>query len=395
MNEQFARARAAARALMRCDRNALLASLANALSAARETVLAANARDVAEAIESGFSAPLIDRLALDQPRYAGLIDAVTQVRALPDPLGRTRARRLHANGLEFHEISAPIGVIGMVYESRPNVTVDAAVLGLKAGSAMLLRGSLSARYSNAALIDAMRAGIQVANGPIDAVQMIDPSRRETVTELLHARGKVDLVIPRGGAGLIAHVVEHARVPVIETGTGVCHLYVHASADIDQAVALLLNGKVQRPGVCNALETLLIDRTIEAEFLPVALAALAAVGVEVTSDADDFGREFLDLKIAVRIVDDLDDALAHIARYGTQHTEVIAARDAKAIDRFLNEVDAAAVYANASSRFTDGFEYGLGAEIGISTQKLHARGPMGLDALVTSKTICRGGGQVRG
>jgi len=308
--------------------------------------------------------------------------------------------------------SVPFGVIGVIYESRPNVTVDAAVLCLKAGSAVLLRGSASALQTNRCVAKAMRQGLADVGADPDAINLVDSIDRASVTEMLTARGKIDLLIPRGGAALIAHVVENARVPVIETGTGVCHLYVHPSADFEQALAILMNGKTQRPGVCNALETLLVDAAIAKDFLPLCLPALQAAGVDVRGCArtqeianalgiainaateQDYAAEFLDLVIAVKVVANLDAALAHIAQFGTQHSEVICAQDQSAIQRFSNEIDAAAVYANASSRFTDGFEFGFGAEIGISTQKMHARGPMGLREMVTYKYLINGSGQVR-
>jgi len=401
-------ARCASRSLLRADRNAWLRAIESALRDATGAILAANAVDVTRAQALATAAPLLDRLTLNSTRWEAILASIDDVIALPDPLGRVLQERTHANGMRMRKLSVPFGVIGMIYESRPNVTVDAAVLGLKAGSAMVLRGSSSALSSNRAIVTALRLGIAQAGGDPNAVQLVDSDDRADVTAMLNARGEIDLLIPRGGAKLIAHVVENARVPVIETGTGVCHLYVHASADLEQALALLLNGKVQRPGVCNSLETLLVDQAIAPDFLPKAGDALTLAGVEIRADAEarkwlpnatpaqpaDFGREFLDLIVAVRVVANLDQALAHIQAHSTQHSEVIAARDAVAIERFCTEVDAACVYANASSRFSDGFEFGLGAEIGISTQKMHARGPMGLAEIVTSKYVIDGSGQVR-
>ena len=404
----FIGARRAARSLIYADRNALLAALQQALTRSSEQILSANTADLAAARASGMSKPMLDRLALDADRLDVIIASITAVIALPDPVGVVLAQWQHPQGMQITKRSVPFGVIGMIYESRPNVTVDAAVLCLKAGSAVLLRGSASALRTNRCLAHAMRAGLVAAGADQDAINLVDSIDRASVTEMLIARGKIDLLIPRGGAALIAHVVENARVPVIETGTGVCHLYVHHSADFAQALAILMNGKTQRPGVCNALETLLVDAAIAQEFLPLCLTALQAAGVEVrgcertqslgidirAATEQDYAAEFLELIIAVKVVENLDAALAHIAQFSTQHSEVICASDPFAIQRFCDELDAAAVYANASSRFTDGFEFGFGAEIGISTQKMHARGPMGLREMVTYKYLINGSGQVR-
>jgi len=412
LDQIFIGARRAARSLIYADRNALLAALQQALTQASAQILAANAADLDAARESGMSAPLLDRLALDADRLDAIIASITAIIALPDPIGVVLAQWQHPQGMQMIKRSVPFGVIGVIYESRPNVTVDAAVLCLKAGSAVLLRGSASALQTNRCLVAAMRQGLADVGADPDAINLVDSIDRASVTEMLTARGKIDLLIPRGGAALIAHVVENARVPVIETGTGVCHLYVHPSADFEQALAILMNGKTQRPGVCNALETLLVDAAIAQVFLPLCLPALQTAGVDVRGCArtqeianalgiainaateQDYAAEFLDLVIAIKIVADLDAALTHIERFSTQHSEVICARDQSAIQRFCNEVDAAAVYANASSRFTDGFEFGFGAEIGISTQKMHARGPMGLREMVTYKYLIDGSGQVR-
>ena len=408
LDQTFIGARRAARSLIYADRNALLTALQRALAQASAQVLAANAADLDAARAAGMSAPLLDRLALDADRLNTIIASISAVVALPDPVGVTLEQWQHPQGMQMLKRSVPFGVIGMIYESRPNVTVDAAVLCLKAGSAVVLRGSASALQTNRCLVAAMRAGLDAASADPDAINLVDSIERASVTEMLTARGKIDLLIPRGGAALIAHVVENARVPVIETGTGVCHLYVHQSADFAQALAILMNGKTQRPGVCNALETLLVDAAIADEFLRLCLAALQAAGVEVRGCARtqalgnnvkaatelDYAAEFLDLVIAIKVVADVDAALIHIAQFSTQHSEVICAIDAAVIQRFCNEVDAAAVYVNASSRFTDGFEFGFGAEIGISTQKMHARGPMGLREIVTYKYLINGSGQVR-
>ena len=402
------RARRASRSLAAADRDAALEAIARALEDHVEPILEANARDVAAERARGTPASRVDRLTLDEARLADMARGCRQVAELPDPLGRVLDGWRLPNGLRVRKVSVPFGVIGMIYESRPNVTVDAAVLALKAGSAAVLRGSSNALASNRALSGVMRTAVAGAGLPADALQLVDSPDRSLVTELLEARGKVDLVIPRGGAGLIRHVVENARVPVIETGVGNCHVYVHASADLDAAAAIVLNAKVQRPGVCNAAETLLVDAAVAERFLPAVLALLAASGVALVgcertralvddvgeATEEDWATEFLDLELAVRVVDGPDDALEHIARYGTQHSEAIVANDLGVAERFRNEVDAAAVYVNASTRFTDGFAFGFGAEIGISTQKLHARGPMGLAEIVTYKYLVDGEGQIR-
>ena len=407
----LARARAAARALPTADREAGLLTLADALVADAASVLEANRGDVAREREAGTADALVDRLTLDEGRLAALADAVRAIAALPDPVGRLLSGWTLPNGLRVHQRTVPFGVIAMVYESRPNVTVDAATLALRAGSAAVLRGSANALASNRALVRAMRTGLAAAGLPEDAVQLVDDPDRAQVTALLRARGQVDLVIPRGGAGLIEHVVRNAQVPVIETGVGNCHVYVHADADAAMARAIVMNAKVQRPGVCNAAETLLVHVDLAPSWLPATLAALHAQGVRLhgcertralsavapveAATEVDWATEYLDLELAVRVVDDLEAALEHVARYGSGHSEAIVTRSSSAARRFQDEVDAAAVYVNASTRFTDGFEFGFGAEIGISTQKLHARGPMGLAQLVTSKYVVDGSGQVRG
>jgi glutamate-5-semialdehyde dehydrogenase len=409
----LARARVASRSLATLDRDAALRRVADALIAATPEVLAANADDVARARAAGTSEALVDRLALSDVRLRQIADAVRQIADLPDPLGRVVAGWRLANGLEVRQVTVPFGVIGMVYESRPNVTVDAFALAFKAGSAAVLRGSADALASNRALVAAMRAALAASGAPVDALAFVDDPDRARVAELLRARGRVDLVIPRGGAGLIRHVVETAQVPVIETGVGNCHLYVHDDADLDVAEAILLDGKVRRPGVCNALETLLVHADVAARFVPRAVAALHAAGVTVHgcastsalagADGDqvvpateaDWATEYLGPEIAMRVVDDLDAAIEHVRAHGSQHSEAIVTRSRDAGRRFQADVDAAVVYVNASTRFTDGFEFGFGAEIGISTQKLHARGPLGLAALVTTKHLVEGDGQVRG
>lgn len=401
------RARTASRVLARADRDGALLAVAEALEQ-RPELLAANAEDVAAERAKGTSEALLDRLTLTERRLRGISEAVRQVAGLPDPLHRVLANWTLPNGLVVRKVSVPFGVIGMVYESRPNVTVDAAVLALKAGSAAVLRGSANALRSNRVLVAAMRGALKRAGLPEDAVQLIDSPDRSFVTELLSARGLVDLVIPRGGASLISHVVETAKVPVIETGTGNCHIFVDASADLGAAEAVVVNAKVQRPGVCNAAETLLVHEAVADEFLPRTLRTLAGAGVRLVgcnrtralfpgigaATEADWETEYLDLELAVRVVGSLDEAVAHINRYGTQHSEAILTGSDENARRFQDEVDAAAVYVNASTRFTDGFEFGFGAEIGISTQKLHARGPLGLAEITTYKYLLDGQGQVR-
>jgi glutamate-5-semialdehyde dehydrogenase len=413
----LARARVASRLLTRVDRPAALARVAAALRRDEAAILAANRGDVERARAAGTASALLDRLSLDAARLAAIADAVLQVAALPDPVGRLTEGWRSPRGFDVRAVTVPIGVIAMIYESRPNVTVDAFALAFRAGSAAVLRGSADALASNRALVASMRSALADLPGApaplVDALTFVDDPDRARVTELLTARGGVDLVIPRGGAGLIDHVVRHARVPVIETGVGNCHLYVHDDADLAVATAILIDGKVRRPGVCNALETLLVHASVAAAFLPAAAAALRPYGVtlhacdrarailaaageraEIATEHD-YATEYLGPHLAVRIVDDLGEATEHIHRFGSQHSEAIVTRSHEAGRRFQDEVDAAAVYVNASTRFTDGFEFGFGAEIGISTQKLHARGPMGLRALVTTKYLIDGDGQIRG
>ena len=412
----LSRARTASRVLASSDRDAALQAIADGLVADAEAILAANALDVAAEREAGTAEPLVDRLALDDVRLAAIAEAVRQVAALPDPVGRVLEGRTLDSGVRMRKVTVPFGVIGMIYESRPNVTVDAAALALKAGSAAVLRGSSNALASNRAIVGSIRRSLTSVGLPADAVQLVDSAERSVVTALLTANGQIDLVIPRGGAGLIRHVVQHATVPVIETGVGNCHVYVDQGADLHKASAIVLNAKTQRPGVCNAAESLLVHAAEARRFLPDILAALrercvSLVGCERTrallpelapelagevplATALDWETEYLDLKLAVRVVDSLDDALEHIERYGTRHSEAIVTNDLGRAERFRQEVDAAAVFVNASTRFADGFEFGFGAEIGISTQKLHARGPMGLAEMVTYKYLLDGEGQVR-
>ncbi len=401
-------ARAASRGLAGADRDWALLEIATQLEADQADILAANAEDTAAEEERGTAAALIDRLRLNADRLNGIAAAVRQIAALPDPVGRVLSGSRRPNGLELRQVTVPFGVIGMIYESRPNVTVDAASLVLKAGSAVVLRGSSNALRSNRVFVASMRSALERAGLPADAIQLIDSPDRTLVTELLTARGRVDLVVPRGGSSLIAHVVENARVPVIETGTGNCHIYVADDADLDNAAEIVLNAKLQRPGVCNAVETLLVHAAAAPALLPRLGERLAAGGVELRADSGaaallpqavpateaDWDEEFLDRILAVKLVGSLDEAIDHIGRHGSGHSEAILTGSVTAAARFQQEVDAAAVFVNASTRFTDGFEFGFGAELGISTQKLHARGPMGLEALVTTRWLVNGQGQVR-
>lgn len=413
------RARGAARRLAAAateEKNVAIEAMARALEEDTPAILAANGKDVGRARSEGMAEALIDRLTLTEERLAAVAAGLRQVAALPDPVGESVERRVLPNGLEVGQVRVPLGVIGIIYESRPNVTADAAALCVKAGNAVILRGGRDALQSNTAIARSLARGLAAAGLPEEAVQLVERPDRETATALMQARGLVDVLIPRGGPGLIAGVVEHAKVPVIETGMGVCHTYVDAAADVEQALAIVHNAKVQRPSVCNAMETLLVDRDAPEDFLPRAAAALQQSGVRLrgceetrrrlaeaaggtgsfvdTASEDDWAAEYLDLTLAIRIVGGLDEALGHIARYGTGHSEAIVTRDYGRARRFTQEVDAAAVYVNASTRFTDGFEFGLGAEIGISTQKLHARGPMGLAALTSTKFVVLGDGHVR-
>ncbi|WP_213453090.1 glutamate-5-semialdehyde dehydrogenase [Rhizomonospora bruguierae] len=411
VTEQARRARAAATELATAPRtvkDAALNAMADALVAATEPIVAANAGDVAAGREAGLSAAMIDRLALDPERIAGMAAALRDMAALPDPVGEVVRGGTLANGLELRQVRVPFGVVGMIYEGRPNVTADAAGICLKSGNAALLRGSSSAARSNAAIVDALRAAVAGAGLPADAVQLLDASSRESVKELMRARGLVDVLIPRGGAALIKTVVEESMVPVIETGVGNCHVYVDAAADPEKALAIVLNAKTRRPSVCNAAESLLVHADIAGTFLPRVLRALADAGVTVHGDPtvaghspevvpateEDFGAEYLSLDIAAAVVPSLAAAVEHIRRYGTGHSEAIVTDSASAAREFVARVDAAAVLVNASTRFTDGGEFGFGAEIGISTQKLHARGPMGLPELTSTKYVVTGDGHTR-
>ena len=408
---QATNARGAARVLATTHRgakDAALAAMADALLAADEAILAANAADIEAARAQGTAESLIDRLALTPARVRAMADGLRQLAALPDPVGDVVRGWTNPNGVRVRQVRVPFGVVGIIYEARPNVTADAAGICLKSGNAVLLRGSSSAQRSNEAVVAALRAGLAAAGLPGDAVQLLTGDRSVT-DELMAARGLVDVLIPRGGAGLINAVVEGAKVPVIETGTGNCHLFVDASADVGMAVRIMLNAKTQRPSVCNALETLLVHAQIADAFWPVALPALAQAGVTVhgtprvaalsgdvvPAGPEEFDGEYLSLDLACDVVDSLDAALDHIRAHSSGHSETIVTSDRASADRFTAEVDAAAVLVNASSRFVDGGEFGFGAEIGISTQKLHARGPMGLPEMTSTKYVVDGDGQVRG
>lgn len=402
-------ARKASRQLAVADRNAALYKIAEVLEVHQTEIVRANAKDVKAERQKGTKEALIDRLTLTEARVKDMAEAVRLLAKLPDPLHRVLDGWTLENGLRVQKVAVPFGVIGMIYESRPNVTVDAATLALKAGSASVLRGSSNALNSNRVLVRAMREATAASGLPEDAVQLVDSPDRDLVTQLLSARGKVDLVIPRGGTSLIQHVVQNAQVPTIETGVGNCHVFVDASADLQKAKDIIINAKVQRPGVCNSAETLLVHKNVAASFLPDALAELSSQGVTLYADEQtrqhypnanaatetDWETEYLDYTLAVKVVGSVDEAIEHITTYGTQHSEAIVTGDMQNARKFQERVDAAAVFVNASTRFTDGFALGFGAEIGISTQKLHARGPMGLAEIVTYKYLIEGEGQIRG
>ena len=412
------RARVAARALAlatRGTKDAALHAVADALVASAQRITAANAVDLTRGAFVGLAEGLLDRLTLDDARIAAIADAVRAVAALPDPVGEVRRGSTLPNGLRLQQVQVPLGVVGIIYEARPNVTVDAAVLALKSGNAAVLRGGSAARETNTVLVEVIAEALAGAGLPRDAVQTVDAAGRDGVGALLTARGLVDLVIPRGGAGLIQRVVTEATVPTIETGVGNCHVYVDAAADLDQALAICLDAKVSRPSVCNAAETLLVHAGVAEEFVPRLLTALAEAGVAVHGDLRtraltppaaggagaapptdlDWATEYHALEVAVGVVDSLEAALEHVRRFSSGHTEAVVTRDITVADAFVAGTDSAAVMVNASTRFTDGGEFGLGAEVGISTQKLHARGPMGLAELTTTRWVVHGAGQVRG
>ena len=391
------------------DKNRGLLAIADALIAHADEIIAANQVYIENGRAAGLADGLIDRLMLDEKRIAGIAEGCRQVAALPDPVGEVLGMHKRPNGLLIGQKRVPMGVIGIIYEARPNVTVDAAALCFKAGSACILRGGKEAFHSSMCLTRLMRDALEAEGLPADAINLVEDTSRDSANQMMKLNGYLDVLIPRGGAGLIRAVVQNATVPVIETGTGNCHVYVDASADLDMAQRILVNAKCQRPSVCNAAESLLVHKDVAAQFLPLAAEGLAPDGVvlhgcprtmEILGNTvlpatdEDYGREYLGYEISCKVVDSLDEAIDHINRFNTGHSECIVTRDYTASQRFLDEVDAAAVYVNASTRFTDGFEFGFGAEIGISTQKLHARGPMGLTALTTTKYIIYGNGQVR-
>ncbi|HET6167903.1 MAG TPA: glutamate-5-semialdehyde dehydrogenase [Marmoricola sp.] len=408
--EVATRAREAAAVLAlatRAGKDAALLAMADALVDGTDQILSANAEDVAAAEDAGTPAHLIDRLRLDSSRVAAMADGLRQVAGLPDPVGEVLRGSTLANGLELRQVRVPFGVIGVIYEARPNVTADAAGLCLKSGNAVLLRGSSSALRSNSAVVEVLRAALDRAGLPADSVALVPGDGHEPVKALMRARGLVDVLIPRGGAGLIQSVVEESTVPVIETGVGNCHVYVDASADLDMAIEIVLNSKTQRTSVCNAAESLLVHEAVAAEFVPRVVRALQDADVTIHGDAafatyddvvpatdEDWDTEYLALDISAAVVPDLDAAIAHIRRHSSGHTEAIVTGSQSAARRFTAAVDSAAVMVNASTRFTDGGEFGFGAEIGISTQKLHARGPLGLPELTSSKYVVIGDGTVR-
>lgn len=386
-----------------------LFAIADALRTHTADIIAANNTDILNGKAAGLTDSLLDRLQLDESRIESMATGVAEVAALSDPIGRILDGKTLKNGLKIEKVTVPMGVIGIIYEARPNVTSDAAALCLKAGSAVILRGGKEAIHSNRAIMDVMRAAIRTVGFPEDCIALVQDTSRQSATELMQLTDYLDVLIPRGGAGLIKSVVENAKVPVIETGVGNCHVYVDENADAEMAVNIVFNAKTSRPSVCNAIETVLVHKSIAQTVLPAMKAALETKNVEIrgcettkailgdsiiAATEDDYAKEFLDYILAIRVVDSLDDAINHIARYSTGHSECIVTGNYAAAETFTARVDAAAVYVNASTRFTDGGEFGLGAEIGISTQKLHARGPMGLNELTSMKFIIKGQGQIR-
>ena len=389
-------------------KNAALLAVADGLTGNSKKILEANGRDVSRAEENGMHPGMVDRLRLTESRVEAMAEGLRQIAGLPDPLGEVLDRLKRPNGLEIEKRRVPLGVIGIIYESRPNVTADAFGLCFKAGNACILKGGKDAIDSNTAIAESIRSSLAECGACADAIQLITDTDRETTERFMKLNGYVDVLIPRGGAGLIRAVVENSSIPVIETGTGNCHIYVDEYADIQKAIPIIINAKTQRIGVCNACESLVIHENIREKVLPALAEALRSASVEIRGDErtlrsipdaaaaceEDYGKEYLDYILSVKTVDSLDEAIAHINRYNTGHSDSIITENADNAERFLNEVDSACVYANASTRFTDGFEFGFGAEIGISTQKLHARGPMGLKELTTYKYVIRGNGQTR-
>lgn len=389
-------------------KNIALCRMANAIEANMEKILAANAVDIEAAKAKGLKASLLDRLALDQKKVQGMAKEMQEVSALPDPIGTILSTWTRPNGLIISQVRVPLGVVGVIYESRPNVTADSASICIKSGNAVILRGGSDALNSNVAIVEILRDALSMTSIPIDAIQIVNSADRKDAQELMKMREYIDVLVPRGGADLIKTVVETSRIPVIETGTGNCHVYVEEDADLLKATPIVINSKCQRPGTCNAAEKLIVHQKIAKSYLPVVIAELRKNGVEIRGDTEtrkiipdikeateqDWYTEFLDLIIGVKVVKDLDEAIAHINKYGTHHSDSILTADFDKAMRFIKEVDSAAVYWNASTRFTDGNQFGLGAEIGISTQKLHARGPMSVQHLTTTKYIVLGSGQIR-
>ncbi|MBQ5806635.1 MAG: glutamate-5-semialdehyde dehydrogenase [Lachnospiraceae bacterium] len=390
------------------EKNKGLLAAAQEILDQQEKILAANAIDIEHAKAKGMAQGLVDRLLLTSARIDGIVEGMRQVVGLEDPIGEVISMKQRPNGMMVGQKRVPLGVIGIIYEARPNVTADAFALCFKTGNAVILRGGSDAIHSNQAIVEVIRDGLKKCGIPEDAIQLLSDTSRETATEFMRLNGYLDVLIPRGGAGLIRSVVQNSTVPVIETGTGNCHIYVDETADFDMALDILFNAKTQRIGVCNACESTLIHRSIAKDFLPMMKKRLDEKQVEIRADEEacaiipefvkateeDWGTEYLDYIMSCKIVDSVDEAIAHINKYNTGHSEAIITSDYDNAQKFLNEVDAAAVYVNASTRFTDGFEFGFGAEIGISTQKLHARGPMGLLALTSTKYIIYGNGQIR-
>lgn len=398
----------ALRVLNAGEKDKALLGVAEKLLADASYILEANEKDVIRAKENGMKPGLVDRLMLDRSRIEGMAEGIRQVAALPDPVGEVRSMKQRPNGLLIGQKRVPLGVIGIIYEARPNVTADAFALCFKAGNVVILRGGSDAFYSNLAIVETIRTALKDHGVPKDAIQLIEDTSRKTAQEFMKMDRYVDLLIPRGGAGLIRSVLENSRIPVIETGTGNCHIFVDESADLQMAVSIIFNAKTQRIGVCNACESLVVHERVLDRLMPLLKKKLDEKQVEIRGDRkaaaaaegivpateEDWGTEYLDYILSVKTVDSIDEAIAHINRYNTGHSEAIITSDYANAQRFLNEVDAAAVYVNASTRFTDGYEFGFGAEIGISTQKLHARGPMGLEALTSYKYIIYGNGQIR-
>lgn len=412
LEQMGARAKAAAKALRSAsdaDKASALKGIASALIGHMDEIIKANSEDIQAARENGMAESMIDRLALSESRIRGMADGVLAVADWPDPVGAVLEERTLANGLRVRKTSVPLGVIGIIFEARPNVTSDCAALCIRAGNACILRGGKEAFHSNSTITRIMRDALAASPLPEDSVQLVMDTNRSSATEMMNLTGYLDVLIPRGGAGLIRSVVDNAKVPVIETGAGNCHIYVDKAADIPMAAEIIFNAKTQRPSVCNAAEKVLLHRDIAEAALPVIAARLSEKQVELRGDEaarsilpemnaateEDWGTEYIALIMGIRIVDSIDQAIDHIEQYGTHHSDCIVTTDEAAAQKFLTEVDSAAVYWNASTRFTDGGELGLGAEIGISTQKLHARGPMGVNQLVSYKYVICGDGQVRG